>query len=113
MDLQQLAARSLSTALLSWEDIAFTVLAEVHSVYPGRGTGGTSEALVGAGGLALGRESCKAYTGMAMMTPWGRRGVTTPRCSVEDSEGWMIGRFSQEHGIATVRKLYVSSKPRV
>ncbi|UKZ87347.1 uncharacterized protein TrAFT101_003155 [Trichoderma asperellum] len=101
LDLQQLAAHSLSSSTLSWRDIALTVVAEVHSVYPGRGENGTDEALIGAGGLALGREFCKAYDGMAMVTPWGRQGVEMPACDVEDHEGWTVGRFSQEHGILT------------
>ncbi|KAJ9157570.1 D-serine dehydratase [Pleurostoma richardsiae] len=101
MDLQQLSANSLEKSLLSWRDIAFTVLAEVHSVYPGRGDAGRPEVLIGAGGLALGREFCKAYPGMAMLTPWGREGVTLPAGDVEDFVGWIVGRFSQEHGILT------------
>ncbi|KAM0254490.1 hypothetical protein ACHAQJ_006708 [Trichoderma viride] len=101
LDLQQLAAHSLASSKLSWRDIALTVVAEVHSVYPGRGENGTDEALIGAGGLALGREFCKAYDGMAMVTPWGRKGVEMPTCDVEDHEGWTVGRFSQEHGILT------------
>lgn len=101
LDLQQLAAHSISSSLLSWRDIALTVLAEVHSVYPGRGEDGRSEALMGAGGLALGREFCKAYDGFAMLTPWGRPGVDMPKGDVEEHEGWICGRFSQEHGILT------------
>lgn len=101
LDLQQLAAHSISSSLLSWRDIAITVLAEVHSVYPGRGVDGTAEALIGAGGLALGREFCKAYDGMAMLTPWGRDGVEMPKGDVEEFKGWMVGRFAQEHGILT------------
>lgn len=101
LDLQQLAAHSLTASTLSWRDIALTVVAEVHGVYPGRGDDGSDEALVGAGGLALGREFCKAYDGMAMVTPWGRKGVAMPTCEVEDHEGWTVGRFSQEHGILT------------
>ncbi|KAL7923297.1 putative serine dehydratase domain-containing protein [Trichoderma austrokoningii] len=101
LDLQQLAAHSASSSTLSWRDIALTVVAEVHGVYPGRGEDGTDEALIGAGGLALGREFCKAYDGMAMVTPWGRKGVEMPVCDVEDHEGWTVGRFSQEHGILT------------
>ncbi|PHH89312.1 hypothetical protein CDD83_6301 [Cordyceps sp. RAO-2017] len=103
LDLQQLAAHSLSSSRLSWTDLALTVLAEVHSVYPGRGAGGTPEALIGAGGLALGREPCKAYDGMAMLTPWGRPGVAMPDGDVEHFRGWIVGRFSQEHGILTWR----------
>lgn len=101
LDLQQLAAHSISSSLLSWGDIALTILAQVHSTYPGRGENGTPEALIGAGGLALGREFCKAYDGMAMVTPWGRKGIELPTCDVEDAEEWTVGRFSQEHGILT------------
>lgn len=101
LDLQQLAAHSISSSLLSYRDIALTVMAEVHSIYPGRGANGTSEALIGSGGLALGREFCKAYDGMAMVSPWGRKGVSYPTWDVEDSEEWTVGRFSQEHGILT------------
>ena len=102
LDLQQLAAHSMAASRLSWGDIALTILAEVHSQYPGRGANGTDEALIGAGGLALARETCKAYEGMAMMTPWGR-GTKLPECDVEDFSGWVVGRFSQEHGILTWR----------
>lgn len=101
LDLQQLAAHSLAASRLAWADIAFTVLAEVCSVYPGRGAGGSPEALVGAGGLALGRETCKAYAGMAMVAPWGRKGVAMPTGDVEAHRGWVVGRFAQEHGILT------------
>ncbi|RFU30255.1 hypothetical protein B7463_g6090, partial [Scytalidium lignicola] len=103
LDLQQLAAHSLTPARLSWTDIAFTVLAEVISIYPGRGSHGFAEYLIGAGGLALGREFCKAYPGMAMLTPWNRDGVEMPgeEVAVEAYKGWIVGRFSQEHGIVT------------
>ncbi|KAG6096523.1 hypothetical protein E4U30_001438 [Claviceps sp. LM220 group G6] len=103
LDLQQLATHSISTCRLSWRDVALTVLAEVHSTYPGRGAHGTDEALIGAGVLALAKEPCKAYEGMAMLTPWNRRGVAQPRCEVEDFRGWVVGRCSQEHGILTWR----------
>ncbi|KND90720.1 D-serine dehydratase [Tolypocladium ophioglossoides CBS 100239] len=111
LDLQQLAAHSLSSSRLSWGDMALTVLADVHSVYPGRGADGTAEALIGSGGLALGREFCKAYDGMAMLTPWGRAGVEMPRCDVEDFQGWVVGRFSQEHGILTWRPSKATAGP--
>ncbi|PNY25612.1 D-serine dehydratase [Tolypocladium capitatum] len=111
LDLQQLAAHSISSSHLSWGDMALTVLAEVHSVYPGRGADGTSEALIGSGGLALGREFCKAYDGMAMLAPWGRAGVEMPRCDVQDFQGWVVGRFSQEHGILTWRSGKAGSGP--
>lgn len=101
LDLQQLAAHSVSPSRLSWGDIALTVLADVHSLYPGRGADGTAEMLIGAGRLALGHEPCKSYAGMAMLTPWGRPGVDEPAGDIEDFEGWVVGRFSQEHGILT------------
>ncbi|KAL6797909.1 hypothetical protein GGI42DRAFT_355930 [Trichoderma sp. SZMC 28013] len=50
---------SMASSKLSWRDIALAIVAEVHGVYPGLGTNGTDEALIGAGGLALGREFCK------------------------------------------------------
>ncbi|PHH64499.1 hypothetical protein CDD81_4574 [Ophiocordyceps australis] len=101
LDLQQLAAHSMASSRLSWRHVAFTVLAQVHSIYPGRGAQGLPEVLIGAGGLALAREPCKAYDGMAMVTPWGREGVSMPAGNVQDFEGWIVGRFAQEHGILT------------
>ncbi|KAG6025664.1 hypothetical protein E4U19_003023 [Claviceps sp. Clav32 group G5] len=103
LDLQQLATHSISTRKLSWRDVALTVLAEVHSTYPRRGAHGSDEALIGAGVLALAKEPCKAYEGMAMLTPWNRTGVAQPTCEVEDFRGWVVGRCSQEHGILTWR----------
>ncbi|KAG6000682.1 hypothetical protein E4U54_001336 [Claviceps lovelessii] len=103
LDLQQLAAHSVGASRLSWRDIALTVLAEVHSNYPGRGAKGSDEVLIGAGGLALAREACKAYEGMAMLTPWNRKRAKQPTCDVEDFRGWIVGRVSQEHGILTWR----------
>ncbi|KAG5916693.1 hypothetical protein E4U61_003397 [Claviceps capensis] len=103
LDLQQLATHSMSTCRLSWRDVALTVLAEVHSTYPRRGVHGSDEALIGAGVLALAKEPCKAYEGMAMLTPWNRTGVAPPTCEVEDFRGWVVGRSSQEHGILTWR----------
>jgi D-serine ammonia-lyase len=113
LDLQQLAAHSLSSSLLSWKDISFTVVAEVCSRFPSRGKDGTDEYLIGAGGLALGREACKAYPGMALLTPWGRQGSggKMPAGGVEDAEGWMVGRFSQEHGILTWRSAGGGAEP--
>jgi D-serine ammonia-lyase len=97
LDLQQLAAHSNPNS--SWSSIGFTVVAEVLSIYPGRGTHGTPEALIGAGGLALGREFCKAYPGMAIVTPWNRPGARLPTVDVEKFQGWHVDRFAQEHGI--------------
>jgi D-serine deaminase-like pyridoxal phosphate-dependent protein len=66
LDVQQLATHALSSPVMSWSDLAFTIMAEVASIYPGRGKSGHSEVLIAAGSLALGREPCKAYSGGAL-----------------------------------------------
>jgi D-serine deaminase-like pyridoxal phosphate-dependent protein len=103
LDLQQLATHALPTegphAMLTWSDLAFTIIAEVASLYPGRGENGSPEALLGAGSLALGREPCKAYDGWGILTPWNRPGVRMPNVGPEKHVGWHVGRISQEHGI--------------
>ncbi|KAL8694628.1 MAG: hypothetical protein Q9218_000723 [Villophora microphyllina] len=98
LDLQQLATQAspsasmLSTGLwLSTTDIAFTVFAEVASVY---GERESPEALIAAGTLALGREPCKSYQGWGIVSNWG----ITPTLPNSRS-GWQVGRISQEHGI--------------
>ncbi|TVY32368.1 D-serine dehydratase, partial [Lachnellula subtilissima] len=101
LDIQQLSTRALPSALLGWDDMALTIVAEVASLYPGRGAGGSTEALLGAGTLALGREPCKAYPGWGIVTPWNRQGVEMPREGPEEYAGWVVGRTSQEHGILT------------
>lgn len=98
LDLQQL---SIAAVDISWRRLGLSILAEIASIYPGRGVDGSTEALVTAGSLALGREPCKAYPG------WG---IVMPRClrngawsqdlfSLSDSPGWFVERISQEHGI--------------
>ncbi|KAG9235418.1 putative serine dehydratase domain-containing protein [Amylocarpus encephaloides] len=105
LDCQQLATRALPTdgpnAMLTYDDLALTIVAEIASVYPGRGENGTPEALLGAGCIALGREPCKAYAGWGVMTPWNRTGVEMPKVSLDEHRGWKVGRISQEHGILT------------
>jgi D-serine ammonia-lyase len=123
LDLQQLSTHALPTegpnAMLTWSDLAFTVVAEIASLYPGRGKGGTTEALVGSGSLALGREPCKAYPGWGILTPWNREGASMPNVGVEQQTGWQIGKISQEHGILTwnggeeVEPLEVGQKVRI
>lgn len=104
LDVQQLSTHALPThgphAMLTWDDIAFTVLAEVVSFYPGRGNGGAPEALVGAGCIALGREPCKSYEGWGIISPWNRHGLggKMPAGGPETYRGWIVGRVSQEHG---------------
>jgi D-serine deaminase-like pyridoxal phosphate-dependent protein len=106
LDLQQLATHAREESLLTHSDIAITVLAEVVSLYPGRGQLGTTEALVTAGSLALGREPVqggKDYPGWGIVAPWnGYRGYTVPGADFPAvSGGWQVGRISQEHGILT------------
>jgi D-serine ammonia-lyase len=108
LDLQQLATHARSQHLLSSSDIAITILAEVASLYPGRGTGGTTEALITAGSLALGREPCKDlgdpkgrhYTGWGILMPWNDVANPAPTADFPAVHtGWQVGRISQEHGI--------------
>ncbi|RDL33287.1 uncharacterized protein BP5553_08726 [Venustampulla echinocandica] len=103
LDCQQLATHALPTqgpnALLTWNDLAFTILSEIASIYPGRGKDGSPEVLVGSGSLALGREPCKAYDGWGILSPWNRKGVQMPSEDLEKHAGWKVGKISQEHGI--------------
>ena len=113
LDMQQLATAASpsgagASSVLSTQDIALTILAEVASVYSGRGA---PEALIAAGSLALGREPCKSYNGWGVVTAWGRSAK---------SSGWMVGRISQEHGILTQApgaasqcELHVGDKVRI
>ena len=113
LDLQQLATHARGPSLMTADDIAISVLAEVASVYPGRGRDGTTEALVAAGTLALGREpvttttttttttSGTDYSAWGAVVPWGRAGhnpVPGPGFPREHG-GWQVARISQEHGI--------------
>lgn len=109
LDIQQLATHARDPSLMSANDIAISVLAEVASVYPGRGASGTPEALINTGCLALGREpvadkgavSGSDYSGWGIPMPWGPLKNTSgpgpefPRVH----GGWQLGRISQEHGI--------------
>lgn len=103
LDLQQLATHALPMdgphAMLTWNNLALTIVAEIASLYPGRGKGGSLEALVGSGTIALGREPCKAYSGWGIVSPWNRPGVRMPLSGPENYLGWKVGRISQEHGI--------------
>ncbi|KAL8679929.1 MAG: hypothetical protein Q9186_003843 [Xanthomendoza sp. 1 TL-2023] len=120
LDMQQLATQASPSASeqhpgrkLSTKDIAFTILAEVASVYSERER---CEALIAAGSFALGREPCKSYPGWGVVSTWGM--AETPEC---ERSGWQVGRISQEHGILTrdpiargdIAKLCVGQKVRV
>ncbi|TPX08399.1 uncharacterized protein E0L32_010129 [Thyridium curvatum] len=96
LDLQQLAthARSEDRGLAA-SDLALTVLAEVASVYPGRGYDGTAEALINAGSLALGREPCRDasvdgegdYAGWGILMPWRQQAKGESSSSTTTSGG--------------------------
>ncbi|KAI0788458.1 hypothetical protein C8Q75DRAFT_807671 [Abortiporus biennis] len=79
LDLQQ-----LHTTLVDKPRIAQKVLATVISYYPGRGVGGSDEALCDAGAIAMSKD-----TG-----PSGTFGEVI-------GTSWKLGRLSQEHGILT------------
>ncbi|KAI0096645.1 putative serine dehydratase domain-containing protein [Nemania sp. FL0031] len=112
LDIQQLAAHACDATYLNPSAVAITVLAEVASVYPGRGPGSTTEALVNAGCLALGREPCedmgevkgKHYSAWGILMPWGGLAnvVPGPRFPAVHG-GWQVGRISQEHGVLAWR----------
>ncbi|KAL8783776.1 MAG: hypothetical protein Q9213_004392 [Squamulea squamosa] len=100
LDMQQLATQASPSASrpstdpgLSLNDIAFTILTEVGSLYTERDT---AEALIAAGSFALGREPCKSYPGWGIVSNWGISSTVTSGRS-----GWQVGRISQEHGILT------------
>lgn len=108
LDLQQLATHARDNTLLSSSSIGVSVIAEVASLYQGRGEGGTTEALINAGSIALGREPCKEdgeghYSGWGLVMPWGDAELAkldpAPKDFPAVHGGWQVGRISQEHGI--------------
>jgi len=119
LDLQQLATHARPSevpsnlsadsaiAPLSVENIGLRMLVEVTSIYSERST---SEALIAAGTLALGREPCKSYPGWGIVTPWEDSAMQfgqepldplkiSPVYDEKRQTGWTVGRISQEHGI--------------
>lgn len=121
LDLQQLATHARDPTLMTHDDIALTILAEVVSLYPQRGANGTTEALITAGSLAIGREPVQGgreYGGWGIMSPWRssmdlaeaeEKGIKLPEYPVPGPDfprgfkGWEVGRISQEHGILVWR----------
>lgn len=104
LDMQQLATRASPSAtsiqaddeyspLLSTSDLAFTILAEIASLYSSRDP---PEALIAAGSLALGHDPCKSYKGWGVVSDWG---WPSQRSYGERRSGWEVCRISQEHGI--------------
>ncbi|KAG0651355.1 D-serine deaminase [Hyphodiscus hymeniophilus] len=115
LDLQQLAAHARPRSQISWSSLGMTILSEVVSLYPERGVNGSTEVLIAAGGLALGREPCKAYTGWGILMPWNNSQMSTfsNHVSVEGFNGWQVGRLSQEHGILTWKDEDISAAPQL
>lgn len=108
LDLQQLATHARDNTLLSSSSIGVSVVAEIASIYEGRGEGGSTEALINAGSLALGREPCKEdgeghYSGWGLVMPWGDSELEKLEPAPSEFPavhgGWQVGRISQEHGI--------------
>jgi D-serine deaminase-like pyridoxal phosphate-dependent protein len=107
LDLQQLATHARDASLLSASSIAISILCEVASLYPGRGPAGTTEALINAGCLALGREPCadmgdqkgQHYSGWGIVMPWGLDNPVPSSDFPAKHGGWQVGKVSQEHGI--------------
>ncbi|KAK2789896.1 hypothetical protein FQN51_002636 [Onygenales sp. PD_10] len=124
LDMQQLAAHARpASSHLSFDNIALTLLAEVGSLYPHREK---PEALVACGGLCLGREPCRSYSGWGVVTPWLENGKGTKIAETGwydpegERKGWIVDRISQEHGILAwhgdrenVRPLKVGEKVRI
>lgn len=107
LDLQQLATHARDTTLLSASSIAISILVEVASLYPGRGPNDTTEALVNAGCLAMGREPCadmgaekgRHYASWGIVMPWGVDNPVPGKDFPAVHGGWQLGKVSQEHGI--------------
>ncbi|RYP61371.1 hypothetical protein DL771_010158 [Monosporascus sp. 5C6A] len=108
LDLQQLATHSRDAARqLTASAIGISLLAEVASVYPGRGPGGSTQALVNAGTLALGREPCqdlgevpgRHYAGWGVVAPWNTGNPAPGPGFPAEHGGWQVVKISQEHGI--------------
>ncbi|KAI2616037.1 putative serine dehydratase domain-containing protein [Hypoxylon sp. NC1633] len=109
LDIQQLAAHARDSSFLNSSMIGLSVLADVASLYPSRGTGGSTEALVNAGCIALGREPCQDmgsvpgqhYSAWGIVMPW-RDTAGTPVPGPEFPAvhgGWEVAKLSQEHGV--------------
>jgi D-serine ammonia-lyase len=115
LDLQQLAVHARPRSEISWNRLGLTILAEVVSLYPGRGANDSTEVLVSAGGLALGREPCKAYTGWGILMPWNNPQMSafSRDVSLESFNGWQVGRVSQEHGILVWKQEDISAAPQL
>jgi hypothetical protein len=81
--------QKIHTGLIAERDVAHRVLATVISYYPGRGEMGGGEAMCGAGGIAMSKDTGPSG-GYGDVIPWvGASGVTAQRCE------WTLGRCSR------------------
>ncbi|KAI1104603.1 putative serine dehydratase domain-containing protein [Jackrogersella minutella] len=110
LDIQQLAAHARDSSFLNSSKIGISVLADIASVYPARGPGGSTEALVNAGCIALGREPCidmgpapgHDYCAFGVLMPWDQLADVLPVPGPgfpAEHKGWEVAKLSQEHGI--------------
>lgn len=112
LDLQQLSTHVMPPPNeLGVGDIAISILAEVVSIYPGRGENGGDEALVTAGTIGLGREPGKEWAGWGVVSNWGLDSESVG--GVAKESGWIVGRISQEHGILTEKEKGAGKKLEV
>lgn len=93
LDMQQVSTHARNGAGGLEEEIAFSVVAEVCSVY-NDGEREKPEALVAAGTLALGREPCASYPGWGVLSNWRQSGDAESGAS-----RLIVERISQEHSI--------------
>jgi D-serine ammonia-lyase len=104
LDLQQLA-----TSLIDPDAIAQRVIASVIAYYPGRGEGGSDEAMCDAGGIAMSKDKGPipgfgdVICIIPAVGPTAGSTVTPPKRGIHKL-GWRLGRMSQEHGILTRKK---------
>jgi D-serine deaminase-like pyridoxal phosphate-dependent protein len=104
LDMQLMAAHARPAEKhRDFKDIAFTLVAEIASLYPHRSK---PEALMACGNLSLAREKCRTYKGFGVVTPWdpAHRGTSEEWSFYDpqkDRTGWIASRISQEHGILT------------
>jgi D-serine ammonia-lyase len=107
LDLQQLATHARDDRFMTAQDIGISILADVVSLYPGRGPNGTTEALINAGTLGLAREPVadmgavpgRDYKSWGIVMPWGVDNVVPGKEFPAVHGGWQVMRTSQEHGI--------------
>lgn len=98
LDLQQ-----IHTNLVDSSRVAHKVLATVVSYYPGRGEGGTDEALCDAGGIAMSKDTgpIKGY-GWVSGKPWFLKSVSQEHGTLAETSGGDSGSISIGEKVAIV-----------